>query len=250
MVASPSSDAHAPGPPSLDAAAHARRLERTTRLPELLRERILVLDGATGTLIQEHRLDEADFRGERFGDHPRDLQGANDLLTLTRPDVVVGIHRRYLGAGADIVSTNTFNATRIAMADYGLEPWVEEMNREAARLAREAADEAEAADPAGRPRWVAGALGPTNRTASLSPDVNDPGARNVSFEQLADAYLEAARGLVAGGADILLIETIYDSLNAKAAIYAVETLWDELGYRLPLVISGTITDLSGRTLSG
>ena len=234
--------------PSLDAHAHARRLARVARLADVLRERILVLDGATGTLIQERTLEEADFRGSRFGDHPRDLKGANDLLTLTRPDVVSDIHRRYLAAGADIISTNTFNATRIAMADYSLEPWVEEMNSEAARLAREAADSAEDAD--GRPRWVAGALGPTNRTASLSPDVNDPAARSVSFEQLADAYLEAARALVAGGADLLLIETIYDTLNAKAAIFAVETLWDELGSRLPLVISGTITDLSGRTLSG
>jgi 5-methyltetrahydrofolate--homocysteine methyltransferase len=234
--------------PSLDAHAHARRLARARALPDVLRERILVLDGATGTLLQEHRLDEPDFRGSRFGDHPRDLKGANDLLTLTRPDVVTDVHRRYLDAGADIISTNTFNATRIAMADYALEPWVEEMDREAARLARDAADAAEAAD--GRPRWVAGALGPTNRTASLSPDVNDPAARNVSFEELADAYLEAARGLVAGGADLLLIETIYDTLNAKAAIFAVETLWDELGFRLPIVISGTITDLSGRTLSG
>jgi 5-methyltetrahydrofolate--homocysteine methyltransferase len=234
--------------PSLDAHAHARRLARVTALPDVLRERILILDGATGTLIQERQLDEADFRGSRFADHPRDLKGANDLLTLTRPDVVLDVHRRYLDAGADIISTNTFNATRIAMADYGLEPWVAEMDTEAARLGREAADAAEAAD--GRPRWVAGALGPTNRTASLSPDVNDPAARSVSFEELADAYLEAARGLVAGGADILLIETIYDTLNAKAAIFAVETLWDELGFRLPLVISGTITDLSGRTLSG
>ena len=234
--------------PSLDAHAHARRLARVARLADVLRERILVLDGATGTLIQERTLEEADFRGSRFGDHPRDLKGANDLLTLTRPDVISDIHRRYLAAGADIISTNTFNATRIAMADYSLEPWVEEMNSEAARLAREAADSAEDAD--GRPRWVAGALGPTNRTASLSPDVNDPAARSVSFEQLADAYLEAARALVAGGADLLLIETIYDTLNAKAAIFAVETLWDELGSRLPLVISGTITDLSGRTLSG
>jgi len=246
----------APAPITTDDERDERRRARVQRLPEALRERILVLDGAMGTMLQGYGLTEADFRGQRFTDHPSDLGGANDLLSLTRPDVVREIHARYLAAGADIITTNTFNATRIAMADYALEPYVEEMNRDAARLARQAADEAEAADPgseaglATRPRWVAGSLGPTNRTASLSPDVNDPGARSVDFEALAEAYHEAARGLVAGGADLIVIETVYDTLNAKAAIFALETLWDELGFRLPLIISGTITDLSGRTLSG
>ncbi len=185
---------------------------------------------------------------ERFAQHPRDLKGANDLLSLTQPAIVRDMHRRYLAAGADIITTNTFNATRVSMSDYGLEAWVAEMNRQSARLAREAADEAEAAG--GGARYVMGSLGPTSRTASLSPDVNDPGARNTSFEELADAYLEAARALVEGGADILGLETIFDTLNAKAAIFALETLWDELGYRLPLIVSGTITDASGRTLNG
>ncbi|MEP7361218.1 MAG: homocysteine S-methyltransferase family protein, partial [Chloroflexota bacterium] len=225
------------------------RRERIERLPALLRERILILDGAMGTLIQSHGLDEAGFRGSRFADHPRDLKGANEVLNLVRPDIVKSIHAAYYDAGSDIVSTNTFNGTRISMADYGLEPYVEEINRAAAAIAREAADEASAADPH-KPRFVAGSLGPTNKTASISPDVNDPGARNVTWDQLVVAYHEAARGLVAGGADILLIETIFDTLNAKAAIFAVETLFDELGFRLPTIVSGTITDLSGRTLSG
>jgi 5-methyltetrahydrofolate--homocysteine methyltransferase len=224
------------------------RRARTAALPGLLRERIVVLDGATGTLIQGHGLTEADFRGQRFAEHPRDLRGANDLLCLTQPAVVLDVHRRYLAAGADIVTTNTFNATRLSMADYGLEPWVAEIDFEAARLARQACDEAEAAD--GQARFVLGSLGPTNRTASLSPDVNDPGARNVDFGDLVDAYLEAARSLIGGGADLLAIETIFDTLNAKAAIFALESLWDELGYRVPLIISGTITDASGRTLNG
>ncbi|MDQ3870927.1 MAG: homocysteine S-methyltransferase family protein, partial [Chloroflexota bacterium] len=226
-----------------------RRLRRLERLPAVLGERILVLDGAMGTMIQRHGLDEDAFRGERFRDHGRSLRGANDLLVLTQPSIVAGIHAAYLQAGADIVSTDTFNATRISIADYGLEPYVEEMNRQAARLARQAADAWEARDPA-RPRYVAGSLGPTNRTASLSPDVNDPGARNVTFDELATAYAEAARGLVEGGADILLVETIFDTLNAKAAIFGVETVFEELGFRLPVMISGTITDASGRTLSG
>ncbi len=228
---------------------NATRAQRTSLLPDLLRQRILVLDGAMATMIQTYQLDEAGFRGERFRDHPVDLRGANDLLVLTRPDIVRGIHTEYLAAGADIVSTDTFNANRISMADYALEPWAGEMNEAAARIAREAADAAEAADPS-RPRFVAGSLGPTNRTASLSPDVNDPGARNVTWEELRAAYHEAAAGLVAGGADILLIETIFDTLNAKAAIFAVEGLFDDLGFRLPVIISGTITDASGRTLSG
>ncbi len=207
------------------------------------------MDGAMGTMIQSYQLSEADFRGERFANHPRDLRGNNDLLVLTRPDVVSAIHRAYLDAGADIIETNTFSSTAIAQADYGLEPYVREMNEAAARLARAAVDEAEQADPA-RPRYVAGAIGPTNRTASISPDVNDPGARNVRFDELAVAYREQAAGLVAGGADLLVIETIFDTLNAKAAIFAVEELFEDLGVRLPVMISGTITDASGRTLSG
>jgi len=232
-----------------DPDPNATRARRISLLPGLLHERILVLDGAMGTMIQTHELDEDSFRGDRFRDHPHDLKGANDLLVLTQPDIIRGIHAEYLAAGADIVSTDTFNANRISMADYALEPWAGEMNEAAARIARQAADAAEAADPS-RPRFVAGSLGPTNRTASLSPDVNDPGARNVTWEELRVAYHEAAAGLVAGGADILLIETIFDTLNAKAAIFAMEGLFDELGFRLPVVISGTITDASGRTLSG
>ena len=222
---------------------------RTSRLPELLRARILLLDGAMGTMIQAHQLDEAAFRGDRFRDHPSDLRGANDLLVLTRPEVIESIHADYLDAGADVISTDTFNANSVSMADYGLEAITGEMNRVAAQIARRAADAAELADPA-RPRFVAGALGPTTRTASLSPDVNDPGARSVTWDQLVDAYTIAGRGLVEGGADILLIETIFDTLNAKAAIFAVEGLFDELGFRVPVMISGTITDASGRTLSG
>jgi 5-methyltetrahydrofolate--homocysteine methyltransferase len=223
------------------------RDDRNARLPELLRERILVLDGAMGTLIQSHQLTEADFRGQRFADHPRDLRGENDLLVLTQPEIIAGIHRQYLDAGADIISTNTFNGNAISLADYELQPYAEEMNRAAAEIARRVADEYETAD---RPRFVAGSLGPTNKTASISPDVNDPGARNVTWQELVSAYHDAARGLVEGGADILLIETIFDTLNGKAAIFAVESLFDELGYRIPVIVSGTITDASGRTLTG
>ncbi len=226
-----------------------RRRARVADLPALLRERILVLDGAMGTMIQGHGLTEAQYRAERFRDHPTDLRGANDLLVLTAPDVIRGIHDAYLDAGADILSTNTFNANAVSLSDYGLESVAEEINREAARLARDAADAVEVREP-GRPRYVAGALGPTTRTASISPDVNDPGARNVTWEQLVDAYTEAARGLVDGGADLLLIETIFDTLNARAAIFATELLFEQLGERLPVIISGTITDASGRTLSG
>ncbi|MDP8905262.1 MAG: methionine synthase, partial [Chloroflexota bacterium] len=225
----------------------ARRNERIAQLHRLVGERILVLDGAMGTMIQGYRLAEDDFRGDRFADHARELRGANDLLNLTRPDVITEIHRAYLAAGSDIISTNTFNANAISLADYELEPYAEEINRAAAGLARAAADEFETVD---RPRFVAGALGPTTRTASISPDVNDPGARNVTWAALVAAYADAARGLVVGGADVLLIETIFDTLNAKAAIFAVESLFDELDFRLPLMISGTITDASGRTLSG
>jgi 5-methyltetrahydrofolate--homocysteine methyltransferase len=207
------------------------------------------MDGAMGTLIQSYGLEEADYRAERFKDHSHDLRGDSDLLSLVRPDIVLAIHGAYLDAGADIIETNTFTATRIAQADYGLVDYVREMNHEAARLARQAADLAEAADP-GRPRYVMGALGPTNRTASISPKAEDPGARNVTFDQLAEAYQEAAEGLIAGGADLLVIETIFDTLNAKAAIFGVEAAYDAAGERIPLIISGTITDASGRTLSG
>jgi 5-methyltetrahydrofolate--homocysteine methyltransferase len=222
---------------------------RRPELESLLKSRILFLDGAMGTMIQRYKLTEADFRGERFADHPSDLQGNNDLLALTRPDVIGEIHRAYLDAGADIIETNTFSSTAVAQADYGLESIVMELNRECARLAHEAAEEYTKLNP-DKPRFVAGVLGPTNRTASISPDVNDPGARNISFDQLVEHYLEAAKGLVEGGSDILLIETVFDTLNAKAAVFACELLFDELGEKLPIMISGTITDASGRTLTG
>jgi len=221
---------------------------RVAAFRRLLGERILVLDGAMGTMIQRRRLSEADYRGQRFAGSGRDLKGANDLLTLTQPGVIAAIHREYLEAGADIIETNTFNANAPSLADYGLESLVAEINLEAARLARRVADEVAAAT--GRPRFVAGALGPTNRTASLSPDVGDPGARNIDFDRLRDTYAEATRALVEGGADLLLVETVFDTLNAKAALYAVREVLDELGLDLPVMVSGTITDASGRTLSG
>ncbi len=223
------------------------RPDATGELTDLLRDRILVLDGAMGTMIQGHRLDEAAYRGERFATYDGDLTGDNDLLSLTNPEIILGIHRAYLEAGADIICTNTFNGTRISQSDYGLEDLSYELNVAAAALARQAADEVTTPD---RPRYVAGSLGPTSKTASISPDVNDPGARNVTFDELVAAYLEEARGLVDGGADLLLIETIFDTLNAKAAIFALETLFDETGRRWPVIVSGTITDASGRTLSG
>ncbi|WP_165372517.1 methionine synthase [Nocardioides iriomotensis] len=225
----------------------AVRPDATEELTSVLRERILVMDGAMGTLIQSHGLGEDDYRGERYAGHAHDLKGDSDILSVTRPDVISDIHRTYLAAGADIVCTNTFTASSISQLDYGLQDDCYEINRSAAALARTAADEASTPD---RPRYVAGSIGPTNRTASISPDVNDPGARNVSFEELVESYLEEARGLVDGGADILLVETIFDTLNAKAAIFALETLFDERGRRWPVIISGTITDASGRTLSG
>src|SRR3954447_19645933 len=224
------------------------RAARLERLPALLRERILVLDGAMGTLLQRHRLTEADFRGERFAEHDRDLRGDSDVLSLTQPAIVRDVHRAYYAAGADIVSTNSFTSTRISQADYGLSPTAGELTEAAARLAREVGDEFEAADAV--PRFVGGSLGPTNRTGSISPDVNDAAARNVSFEELAAAYRESAEGLARGGADILLVETVFDTLNAKAAIFGVEEAFDSLGFRLPLIVSGTIVDASGRTLSG
>ncbi|MEU8230630.1 methionine synthase [Actinoplanes sp. NPDC048967] len=225
------------------------RPDATAQLTELLRSRILVLDGAMGTMIQRHAFAEQDFRGERFAEWPSDLRGNNDLLSLTQPEAIREIHRDYLRAGADLIETNTFNAQRISLADYGMQDIAYELNLEAARLARAECDAATAADPA-RPRFVVGALGPTNRTASISPDVNDPGARNVTYTELVEAYLEQANGLVDGGADILMIETIFDTLNAKAAIFALETLFEQRERRWPVMISGTITDASGRTLSG
>ena len=224
-------------------------MKRTEQLRAQLAQRILVLDGAMGTMIQQYQLSEPDFRAARFADWPRDLQGNNDLLVLTQPDVIRAIHAAYLEAGADLIETNTFNANRISQADYGMEELAYEMNVAAARLACQARDAIERGDPS-RPRFVAGALGPTNRTASISPDVNDPGARNVTFEELAEAYAEAARGLVDGGADLLLIETIFDTLNAKAAIFGVKHYFEEAGIERPLMISGTIVDASGRNLSG
>jgi 5-methyltetrahydrofolate--homocysteine methyltransferase len=223
------------------------RAQRLALLPDLLARRILVLDGAMGTMLQRHRLGEADFRGARFADHPRDLKGNNDLLAITQRDIVGGVHAAYLAAGADILETNTFNSTRIAMADYGMEHLAYELNVEGARLAREVADRFETPE---RPRYVAGVLGPTNRTASISPEVENPGARNVSFAELVESYTEAARGLLDGGADLLLVETVFDTLNAKAALFALAELFHASGERVPVMVSGTITDASGRTLSG
>ena len=231
----------------------ASRTARLAQLQPSLSRRILVLDGAMGTMLQRHRLTEADYCGvgttDRFAHWPRDLKGNNDLLVLTQPELVAAVHREYLAAGADILETNTFNANAISMADYGMEALAYELNVAGAALARKVADEFEALDPT-RPRWVAGVLGPTNRTASISPEVENPGARNVHFDELVEAYLEATRGLVDGGADILMVETIFDTLNAKAALFAIARYVDETGIRLPVMISGTITDASGRTLSG
>ena len=223
--------------------------DKTAELEKLLATRILVLDGAMGTMIQTHKLDEGAYRGERFKDWPSDLKGNNDLLTLSQPKIIRDIHDSFLAAGADILETNTFNSTSIAEADYGMEELVYEFNCEGAKLAKSVADEWSAKTP-DKPRFVAGVLGPTNRTASISPDVNDPGFRNVSFDELVESYTEATKGLVDGGADILLIETVFDTLNAKAAIYAVSKFFDDTGIKLPVMISGTITDASGRTLTG
>ncbi len=222
---------------------------KNTRIADALHQRILLLDGAMGTMIQAHGLNEQDYCGERFRDWSVELRGNNDLLSLTRPDIIQSIHEAYLDAGADIIETNSFNSTRIALADYQMESLAAELNQASARLARAAVDRFKQSNPQ-HPRWVAGVLGPTNRTASLSPDVSDPGFRNVDFEQLVSAYLESASALIDGGVDLLLIETVFDTLNARAAIFAVETLFDKLGRRLPLIVSGTITDASGRTLSG
>ncbi len=225
-----------------------RIAQRTAALEKAARERILIIDGAMGTMIQLHKFDEDAYRGKRFATWHRDVKGNNDLLVLTQPTVIRDIHAEYIAAGADIIETNTFNAQVISMADYGMESLSHEMNVAAARLAREAADAAEKKDK--RVRWVAGAIGPTNRTASISPDVNNPSFRNTSFDELRTAYAEQTRGLIEGGADVMLIETIFDTLNAKAAGIAVLDVFDELGVELPIMISGTITDRSGRTLSG
>jgi 5-methyltetrahydrofolate--homocysteine methyltransferase len=222
---------------------------QTPHLAQILADRIMVLDGAMGTMIQRHKLSEADYRGDRFKDWPSDLKGNNDLLVLTKPEVIREIHDQYLEAGADILETNTFNGNRLSQADYGLQDYTAEIVTAAARLARECADRFTAMDPA-KPRFVAGVLGPTSKTASISPDVNDPGARNTSFDELVEVYAEATRALLAGGVDAILIETVFDTLNAKAAAFAVDQVFDEDGVRLPVMISGTITDASGRTLSG
>ncbi|MBS0460944.1 MAG: homocysteine S-methyltransferase family protein [Proteobacteria bacterium] len=253
-----------------------RNPARLTRLQADLARRILIIDGAMGTMVQRHELTEADFRGERFaqgfdsqtsgsgdgiaagnhshtatasGSREHDLKGNNDLLTLTRPDVIGGIHTAYLDAGADLVETNTFNSTSISQADYGLQHLARELNREGAKLARACCDAAEAQTP-NKPRYVIGVIGPTSRTASISPNVNDPGFRNVDFDTLVAAYREAADGLIEGGADILMVETVFDTLNAKAALFAIDDAFAAAGTRLPVMVSGTITDKSGRTLSG
>lgn len=220
---------------------------RAAELPRILRERIVILDGAMGTMIQRYKLTEADYRGARFADHPKDLKGNNELLQLTKPEVIREIHEGYLAAGADLIETNTFGATSVAQEDYDLPGLAREMNLAAARLARECCDRFSTPD---KPRFVAGAIGPTPRTASISPDVNDPGARNVSFDALRAAYYEQAQALMEGGCDVFLVETIFDTLNAKAAIFAIDELFEATGERLPVIISGTVTDASGRILSG
>lgn len=224
-------------------------MNRTAQLEQALKDRILILDGAMGTMIQRHKLEEEDYRGDAFKDSEKPLKGNNDLLSITRPEIIKDIHRQYFLAGADIAETNTFSGTTIAQADYGLEDAVYDINFQSAKIAREVADELTAAEPE-KPRFVAGSMGPTNRTASLSPDVNDPGFRAVTFDELKVAYHQQAKALVEGGSDILLVETVFDTLNAKAALFAIEELYEELGYRLPIMVSGTITDASGRTLSG
>jgi 5-methyltetrahydrofolate--homocysteine methyltransferase len=262
MHASPSQE---PAHPCADFSKKTwLRPERTEALIAALSQRILIIDGAMGTMIQRHRLEEADYRGERFAGgydsaHPdahvhgpqcgHDLKGNNDLLLLSKPEVIADVHTQYLEAGADLVETNTFNATSVSQADYHLEHLVYELNKEGARVARACCDAMEAKTPE-KPRFVIGVLGPTSRTASISPDVNDPGFRNTSFDELRTTYREAIEGLIDGGADTLMVETIFDTLNAKAALYAIEEVFDQRGGRLPVMISGTITDASGRTLSG
>lgn len=218
-------------------------------IKEILSKRIMILDGAMGTMIQRYNLKEEDYRGDRFKDHPSPLKGCNDLLCITQPKIITEIHNAYFEAGADIVETNSFNATSVSMADYQLENLVYELNVAAAKVARKAADHFTAKTP-GKPRFVAGALGPTNKTTSLSPDVNDPGFRGITYDELVTAYTEQIRGLIDGGVDLILVETIFDTLNAKAALYAIRAYFDVLEKELPIMISGTITDASGRTLSG
>jgi 5-methyltetrahydrofolate--homocysteine methyltransferase len=220
---------------------------RAQTLPGILARRIAILDGAMGTMIQRFKLNEAQYRGERFKDFPKDVKGNNELLSLTRPDIIRDIHEGYLAAGADLIETNTFGATSVAQADYDMAHLAREMNLESAKLARAACDKFQSPD---HPRFVAGALGPTPKTASISPDVNDPGARNITFEELRAAYYEQVEALVEGGADVLLVETIFDTLNAKAALFAIDEYFEKSGERLPLIISGTVTDASGRILSG
>ena len=220
---------------------------RAAALPDTLKQRIVILDGAMGTMIQRFKLTEADYRGERFKDFGKDVKGNNELLSLTRPDVIRDIHEGYLAAGADLIETNTFGATTVAQEDYGMADLAREMNLASARLAKAACDKFSTPD---KPRYAAGALGPTPKTASISPDVNDPGARNITFEELRKAYYEQVEALVEGGVDVLLVETIFDTLNAKAALFAIDEYFENSGQRLPLIISGTVTDASGRILSG
>lgn len=229
------------------ATAPVRAYTRGAQLPALLAQRILILDGAMGTMIQRYKLDEAAYRGTRFADITQDVKGNNELLSLTQPQVIREIHDQYLAAGADIIETNTFGATRVAQDDYKMDALAYEMNLASAKLAREACDAASTPD---KPRFVAGAIGPTPKTASISPDVNDPGARNVSFEELRQSYYEQAKALMEGGSDLFLVETIFDTLNAKAALFALDQLFEDTGERLPIMISGTVTDASGRILSG
>ncbi len=221
----------------------------TSNLYKSLEERILVLDGAMGTMLQRYKFNEADFRGERFKDWPKSVQGNNDLLSLTQPKAIADVHRKYLEAGADILETNTFSGTTIAMADYEMESLVYELNYESAKIAKKVAEEITDKEPH-KPRFVAGAMGPTNKTASMSPDVNDPGFRGITFEELRVAYKQQAEALLDGGVDILLVETIFDTLNAKAALFAIEEIKEERNIEIPVMVSGTITDASGRTLSG
>lgn len=219
------------------------------KIKDILKERILVLDGAMGTMIQQYRLEEEDFRGKQFKDHPMSLKGNNDLLSITQPDIIREIHGKYFEAGADIAETNTFSSNRLAQADYGLEGSVYDLNYQSAKIARLEAEEWTKRQPE-KPRFVAGSIGPTNRTASLSPDVNDPGFRAVTFDELRDTYAEQIYGLIDGGVDMLLVETIFDTLNAKACLYAIQEIFEEKKMELPVMVSGTITDASGRTLSG
>ena len=231
----------------MNTAFTPRPYTRAQNLPEILTQRIVILDGAMGTMIQQYKLTESDYRGARFAAHSTDVKGNNELLSLTRPDVISEIHEQYLAAGADLIETNTFGATSIAQDDYGLPELAYEMNLVSAQLAKKACEKFSTPD---KPRFVAGAFGPQPKTASISPDVNDPGARNVNYEQLRAAYYEQGRGLLEGGADVFLVETIFDTLNAKACLFAIEQLFEDTGERLPVLISGTVTDASGRILSG